>query len=102
VRLRREEVFRRKEELERAKVDNLKLKNIVDDQMVIAERQREKLILAKEEEANLQKDISTLHKNLMDSQEQLRLQTFQIERLRKVIKNYEKNSCAGEGGSKIK
>jgi hypothetical protein len=67
VRLKREEIYRKNEELERQKIDNLKLKNIIDDQMVIAEKQRDKLLAAKEEEVNLQRDISTLHRSLMET-----------------------------------
>ena len=67
VRLKREEIYRKNEELERQKIDNLKLKNIIDDQMVIAEKQRDKLLAAKEEETNLQRDISTLHRSLMET-----------------------------------
>lgn len=38
ARLKREELYRKTEELERSKIDNMKLKNIIDDQMVIAEK----------------------------------------------------------------
>lgn len=77
---------RKEKELEKVYDDNSRLKTIIDDQMVIAERQREKLIAAREEEMNLQKDLQTLHKSLMEAENQQRLSQFQIDRLRKQVK----------------
>jgi hypothetical protein len=67
--------------------------------MVIAEKQRDKLLAAKEEEANLQKDIQTLSDRVADMDKKEKLQSFQIERLRKLVK---KNDTEKKDSTKIK
>lgn len=58
--------------------------------MQIAEKQREKLMQYKETESNMQAEINKMNRKVTQAEEKERLQAFQIEKLRKQLKKYDK------------
>ena len=63
-------------DVEKLNLNCQKLKSLIDDQMVIAEKQRAKVIAAQQEEQNLQKDVQTLQKKIAEMEKAEKLQNF--------------------------
>ena len=57
----------------RARQEAQRYRVALEDQQVIAERQREKIIRAKEDEAALQRELLSMQKKLNEAGEQTRL-----------------------------
>jgi uncharacterized protein with ATP-grasp and redox domains len=71
------------------------LKNLIDDQMLIAEKQRDKLIASQQEEQRLSKEVAGLSAKMVEMEKTEKLQSFQMDRLRKILKNSDPSKKEG-------
>ena len=83
------------QELEKFQTNCQRLKSLIDDQMIIAEKQREKLIASQQEEQRLTKEVSALSAKMVEMEKTEKLQNFQMDRLRKILKNSDPSKKEG-------
>ena len=62
------------------------MKMLIDEQMGVSVRQRDKLITLKQESANLETDLQMLHQKLQDSEGTIKGQLIEIDRVKKLLR----------------
>ena len=84
-------------EVDRLLRDITKLKMLIDEQMGVSVRQREKLISLKQESGNLETDLQMLHQKMQDSESTIRGQSKEIDKLKRLLRKAD-----GSNANKLK